>query len=171
MVEIYRGLSQSDHPARYAPRFGADYYEAHLAWNLANLLDHGRRFLVCLPLSETVEVAPGHRLFACHASPHDPANRVCGPDNPAEVLREAFGSVKADVIAFGHSHTPSVRLLDGRLMVNVASVAYRSDATSVLTMITYQEEQWIVQKHHVHYDADKEAGLMKERGVPIPRTD
>jgi predicted phosphodiesterase len=171
MIEMCRGLAQPDQPSRFSPRHDRAYYENQLAWNLANLSESGRTFLAALPLSETVEVAPGHRLFVCHASPHDPANRVCGPDNPSSVLREAFGSVDADVIAFGHSHTPYVRLLDGKLMVNVASVAFRPDATSILTFITYRDEQWVVQQHHVPYDAAEEARQMEERGVPVPLRD
>jgi predicted phosphodiesterase len=93
-------------------------------------------------------------------------DRVCGPENPATLLRQVFGDVNAEVIAFGHSHTPYVRLLDGRLMVNVASVAYRTDATSMLTWITYTEDQWVVEQCAIPYDAAEEARLMHERNVP-----
>lgn len=168
LEDRWRSAANPDKPARFAPRFSADYYAALIAWNKANLSERGRAFLAGLPLSETVDVAPGQRLFVCHASPEDPGERVCGPQNPSDLLRATFGSVQAEVIAFGHAHTPFVRMLDGRLMVNVASVAYRSDATSMLTLLTYQDEQWIVQQLAVPYDAGEEARMIKERELPIP---
>lgn len=172
-VRMVRGDSDTEDKLRErlsgrgpAPRFGPAYYEAMIAWLGANLSDAGRAFLAGLPVSDTLEVAPGRRLYVCHASPRGPHDRVCAANEPTRVLREAFGSVAADVIAFGHSHTPYVRLLDGKLFVNVASVAFRPDATSMVTLLTYQDEQWIVEQHAAPYDAAAEARLMEERGVP-----
>jgi predicted phosphodiesterase len=166
LLDRLRAATSPQEPGRLPARYGAPYYEAMLSWMRASLSESGRAFLAALPLSETVEVAPGHRLFVCHASPRDAGERVCGAQNTAASLREAYGSVQADVIAFGHAHTPYVRLFDGKLMVNVASVAFRPDATSVLTLVTYDDEQWVVEQHAIAYDAAEEARLMAERAVP-----
>ncbi len=167
LLDRLRAATSPQEPSRYPARYHASYYEAMLAWMRANLSEGGRAFLAALPLSETVEAAPGRGLFVCHASPRDVGDRVCAAQTTAAVLRAAYGSVLADVIAFGHAHTPYVRLFDGKLMVNVASVAFRPDATSVLTLVTYDDEQWVVEQHAVAYDAAEEARLMAERGVPI----
>jgi predicted phosphodiesterase len=159
LERLLQAATAPSQPGVSPPRWSASYYEGALS-------EPGRRTLAALPLSETLEVAPGRRLFVCHASPRGVGDRVCGPENPATLLRQVFGDVNAEVIAFGHSHTPYVRLLDGRLMVNVASVAYRTDATSMLTWITYTEDQWVVEQCAIPYDAAEEARLMHERNVP-----
>jgi predicted phosphodiesterase len=165
-----RTATEPSRASRFPARYGAAYYEAMLSWLEANLSPEGRAFLAALPISEQVEVAPGHSIFVCHASPRDVGDRVCGADNSAAVLREAYGSVlsdgQTDVIAYGHSHSPYVRVFEGRLMINVASVAFRPDATSMLTLLTYREEQWIAEQHAIPYDAAEEERQMQERGVP-----
>lgn len=146
-------------------RTTTEEYAAMLEWMRKHLSPAGRDFLAALPLSETLEVAPGRRLYVCHASPRGVGDRVCGPQNPAATLREAYGSVDAEVIAFGHSHTPFVRLLDGKLLVNVASVAFRPDATAMLTLLTFDDEQWVVQQFAVPYNGAEEARLMAANGA------
>jgi predicted phosphodiesterase len=70
------------------------------------------------------------------------------------------------VIAFGHWHIPYVRLLDGRLYVNVASVGFRRDGLSRLTMLTHLDDQWVVEQHSVPYDVAAEERRKRERQVP-----
>ena len=161
------GLIREATDAPGTTRSTAAHYQATLDWIRTHLSPQGRAFLDTLPVYDTLEVAPGKRLYVCHASPRGPHDRVCGPENTAATVRAAYGNVAADVIAFGHSHTPYVRLLDGRLFVNAGSVAFRPDATSTVTRLTYQDEQWIVEQHAVCYDAANEGRLMTERGVPV----
>ncbi len=164
--EKWLGLIRKATDAPGTTRSTVAHYQATLDWIRTHLSPRGRAFLDALPVSETLEVAPGKRLYVCHASPRGPHDRVCGAENTAAILRDVYGNVAADVIAFGHAHTPYVRLLDGRLFVNVASVAFRPDATSMVTLLTCQDEQWIVEQQAVCYDAAEEERLMDERGVP-----
>lgn len=165
--EKWLGLIRKATDAPGTTRSTVAHYQATLDWIRTNLSPRGRAFLDALPVSDTLEVAPGKRLYVCHASPRGPDDRVCGPENSAATVRDVYGNVAADVIAFGHSHTPFVRLLDGKLFVNVGSVAFRPDATSTVTRLTYQDEQWIVEQHAVCYDAAEEARLTTETGVPV----
>ena len=125
------GLIREATDAPGTTRSTAAHYRATLDWLRASLSPQGRAFLDALPLSDTLEVAPGKRLYVCHASPRGPHDRVCGPENTAATLRAAYGDIDADVIVFGHLHTPFVRLFDGRLFVNIGSVAFRPDSTSI----------------------------------------
>src|SRR5579872_1254889 len=50
-------------------RSPASWYRAMRLWLEANLSVAGRELLNALPLSLTVEAAPGQRLYVCHASP------------------------------------------------------------------------------------------------------
>lgn len=168
LLERWHAAKTPHEPHRFPARFGASYYEAMLAWMRANLSEHGRAFLTGLPLFESVEVAPNRYLFVCHASPRDVGDRVCAAQASADALRAAYASAShADVIAFGHAHTPYVRFFDNRLWVNVASVAFRPDATSMLTFLTFHDEQWLVEQRVVGYDDAREALLAAERGVPV----
>lgn len=165
--EKWLGLIRKATDAPGTTRSTAAHYQATLDWLRMNLSPQGRAFLDALPISDTLEVASGKHLYVCHASPRGPHDRVCGPENSAAIVRAAYGNVAADVIAFGHSHTPFVRLLDSRLFINVGSVAFRPNATSTVTRLTYHDEQWIVEQHAVPYDAANEARLMTERAVPV----
>ncbi len=159
------------HQARTAPgstRNSLHYYTALQAWLHTHLSPAGRAFLAALPLAHTIEVTPGHRLYVCHASPRSVGDRVCAPDCDTATIRTAYADVDAEVIAFGHSHTPYTRLLDGRLYVNVASVGFRQDGTSMLTFVTYSDEQWLVQQQVIPYDVAQEEARKRQRQVPIP---
>ncbi len=159
------------HQARTAPgstRNSLRYYAALQAWLQTHLSPAGRAFLAALPLSQTIEVAPGQRLYLCHASPRSVADRVCAPSCDPATIRAAYAEVDAEVIAFGHSHTPYTRLLDGRLYINVASVGFRQDGTSMLTFVTYSDAQWLVQQQAIPYDVAREEARKRQRQVPLP---
>jgi len=177
-VQMVRGDSDTDdklialqQQALSAPgttRNSLAYYRALEAWLQTHLSAEGRAFLAALPLAHTVEVAPGHHLYVCHASPRSVGDRVCAPQCDAETIRQAYAGVDADVIAFGHAHTPYTRLLDGRLYVNVASVGLRREPTSMLTFITYTDAHWLVQQEAIPYDAAAEQARKQQRDVPRP---
>jgi predicted phosphodiesterase len=177
-VQMVRGDSDTDdklialqQQALHAPgttRNSLAYYRALDAWLQAHLSAQGRAFLAALPLAHTIEVVPGHQLYVCHASPRSPADRVCAPQCDAQTIRQAYAGIDADVIAFGHAHTPYTRLLDSRLYVNVASVGLRRNATSMLTFITYTDGHWLVQQEAIPYDAATEEARKQQRQVPIP---
>jgi predicted phosphodiesterase len=157
--------------ARTAPgstRDSLDYYVALQRWLHTHLSPAGRALLAALPVSHTIEVAPGRRVYVCHASPRSVADRVCAPNCDSATIRAAYVGVDADVIAFGHSHTPYTRLLDRRLYVNVASVGFRPDGMSMLTFITYDDDRWLVQQQAIPYDVAAEDARKRQRRVPIP---
>jgi predicted phosphodiesterase len=150
-----------------APRW-QDYGRTIAAWTRARLSPASLALLAALPLTATVEYAPGHRVVICHAAPDDPWARVCSPRAPLADLRRAYGALDAEVIVYGHWHGNHVLQLDGKLLVNVASVGLRSDGHSDFTLLEWAEGHWVVQQHRVPYDAAAEATLMAKRQVPVP---
>ena len=153
---------------RHLPDRWHAYSREITAWLRGRLsqpyLDH----IAYWPLSETVEFAAGRRLLVCHATPASPWERVCSPRAPIVDLRAAYGHLDADVVAYGHWHGPHVLQVDGKLLLNVSSVGFRTDATSAFTLLEWADERWIVQQHLVPYDAEAEERLMTERRVPLP---
>jgi len=124
--------------------------------------------LAGLPISETIALENGHRLFVCHAHPKDTWAKMCAPDAPQDVLQAAFGDLPAEAVAYGHYHAHHVLWLDSKLLLNVASVGIRSDGLSAYTLLESVEERWVVQQFQVPYDTAEEGKLTRERGVPLP---
>ena len=137
-------------------------------WMQNNLSQSNFDLLAQLPLSISIDVAPNHRLFVCHAAPESPWPPITVPNTPSQLLRETYGQVDADVIAFGHIHQHYVRQLDDKLLINVASVQERKDIPrhSAFTWLTYEADNWTVEQILVPYDTKEEARLMEEKQVP-----
>jgi predicted phosphodiesterase len=119
-------------------------------WCHANLSSAHLNLLRGLPIQETLEVAPSHRVFLCHAAPNNVWSRTCQPDTPTAILRQVYGSIDAEVIVYGHYHGHHVIALDGKLLVNVAGVGI-GNGLSALTLLEY-DERWIVQQYQIPYD-------------------
>jgi predicted phosphodiesterase len=126
------------------------------------------RRLAELPLTITVELSPNRSLLACHAAPEDPRAQICGTEAPVSELRRAYGQLRADTVAHGHFHQHHVQWLDGKLLVNVASVGLRFDGRSAFSVLEHRDERWIVEQYLVPYDLDAEMRLMRERKAPEP---
>ena len=115
-----------------------------------------------------VELDPGHRLCVCHATPSDPWAKVCTPFAAATELRDAYGYVDADAVAYGHYHDHHILWLDSKLLVNVASVGLRTDGIASYTFVEHTDERWIFKQYTIPYDAQEESRLMIELDVPRP---
>lgn len=160
-------LEQQALAAPGTTRSSAAFYHDMRLWMDRHLSAAGRALLDSLPLTRTFTIAPGQRLLVCHASPRSDGDRVCAAVCHPNTIREAYAAADAEVIAFGHAHTPYVRLLDGRLYVNVASVGYHPDGLSCLTMLTFTDGQWVVEQRRIPFDAAREHQRMLDRGVPL----
>jgi predicted phosphodiesterase len=152
---------------RVPERFKA-YQQDTVEWLRANLSQPYWELLAALPLTETIEVAPGRTVLICHATPRSCWEPVCSPNTPADALRTAYGQLDADVVIYGHWHGSHVLSLDGKLLVNVASVGLRKDGLSAFSVIEYTDERWIIQQYQIPYDTKEEAKLMIRREVPQP---
>jgi len=137
-------------------------------WLLRNVSSAAQQLLATLPLTDQLVVAPGQRLFVCHAAPDDPWSRACGADAATATLRALYGTVPSQVIAYGHYHAHHTIQLDQQLLLNVASVGMKRGAQSAFTMLDYTDGRWSIQQYQVPYDADLLAQLTHERGVPRP---
>jgi predicted phosphodiesterase len=135
-------------------------------WLQRNVSTAAQALIAQLPLHDEVEVAAGRRLFLCHAAPGDPWNTACNVTTSTATLRAVYGAVDADVVAYGHYHAHHVLHLDGKLLLNVASVGMKRGGQSALTLLEYTDERWNVQQYQVPYDLAAFERLSVERGVP-----
>jgi len=137
-------------------------------WLQSNLSRSYLSLLATLPLLATIELAPGRRMLACHATPRSCWDNVCSPYVPTTVLRQAYGGADAEMICYGHWHGHHLLMLDDKMLVNVSSVGLRKDGLSAFTLVEHIHDRWVVQQHQVPYDTKEEARLMVKREVPLP---
>ncbi len=135
------------------------------AWAYEHLSGAYRDLLQRLPIHETLEMGPNLKLFVCHAAPNDTWSLTCQPDIPAPKLREVYGTLDANIIAYGHYHRHHVLALDGKLLLNVGSVGLREDGLSGLTILEF-DGHLRIQQLQVPYDKAEEQRLKEERGAP-----
>lgn len=83
-----------------------------------------RRYLGSLPLTKRVTV-DGVRYLLVHATPRDPLDEFAPAD--AEFWASRLDGVDADVICVGHTHTPYVLEVGGRVVINPGSVGLPRD--------------------------------------------
>ncbi len=140
----------------------------HFAWLQHNLSPSAQALLAGLPLHIELAVAPDHTLFVCHAAPDDPWSDACSAATPTARLQHIFGHVDAEIIAYGHYHAHHVIPLDGKLLINVASVGMQRNGAgqSAFTILEYADERWTVQQYQVPYDVAVFERLCRERKVP-----
>jgi len=145
-----------------------DWAQRTIAWMRTYLSQPYWELLRYLPKSATTNLGDGYQLFVCHAAPDDPWAYVCAQDVSRNVLRATFGSIDADLIAYGHMHQHHVLWMDAKLLVNVASVGLRSDGLSAYTLVENTDNRWVVRQFQVPYDTVEEARLTQLRSVPLP---
>jgi protein phosphatase len=78
-----------------------------------------KEFLRALPLKLELK-RQDTRFYLCHAIPSDPLYGYC-PEQSEEWVKE-LERVNADVLLVGHTHTPFVRQIGDRLVVNPGSL-------------------------------------------------
>lgn len=124
-------------------------------------------FVSELPFEQRIEFAPGRELLVVHANPRNLEDQV-RPDSSDELVRPMFVDVSAEVVAFGHYHVPFVRELDGRKLVDVASVGLPRDGDqrAVYAVLTWNDSAWMIEHKRVPFDIEAVARDYKAVGFP-----
>lgn len=131
-----------------------------------------------MTLSPTADAADDLRIV--HANPND-VNAIIYPPidyqmarynnevrQSDEALRPLLAGLRAAVLAFGHLHLPTIRVLDGLTLVNVSSVSNPGDgdARAKYALLSYAGGRWSAEHHRVAYDMSAEADAFRERQPP-----
>jgi len=119
---IVRG--NHDHSIGYDvdPRCGTRYQkmaDVTRRYSASVLKKDQKEFLRQLPLKLELK-RQDTSFYLCHAKPSDPLYGYC-PEESEEWVKE-LGQVKADVLLVGHTHTPFVRQIGNRVVVNPGSL-------------------------------------------------
>ncbi|AGA28319.1 metallophosphoesterase family protein [Singulisphaera acidiphila] len=150
------------HPGdrRWRPRYRATA-EATCRYT-ASVLDGAQRgYLGGLPLWAESE-RDGTRFYLTHATPSDPLYGRCAT---VEAWAEEVGLVTADVVLVGHTHTPSVQRIGGRLLVNPGSLGQPKSGRSAACYAVWQDGRIDLRS----FEYPVEATVERLRALRFPR--
>jgi predicted phosphodiesterase len=149
---------------------------SHLSygWTRAHVSAETKRYLGALPFRLDLRPLGGHvagpKLILVHGNPvlntvywtEDRPDRFC-----AQMARIA-GAAASDVVAFGHTHRPWHRVVDGVHFVNTGSVGRPKDgdwrAGYILLEMGYGEPR--VEVIRVEYDVQRAAAAIRDSDLP-----
>ncbi len=107
-----------------------------------------------------------------HANTRDLETHIDPDASPAEVARLLAGMPEtATAVAFGHLHVPYVRRVDGRLLIDVASVGPPKDGDprAAYAIAEFRDGAWQAAIHRVAYDVEKTVAAIRASGMPHPK--
>jgi predicted phosphodiesterase len=150
---------------------------SHLSfeWTKQNVSDETRRALADLPFRIDVRPVGGHAagptLILVHGTPT--LNTLYWtedrPDSFCSKMAAIAGARSGDVIAFGHTHKPWTRLVDGVRFVNAGSVGRPKDGDprACYVIVDLGDEGRRVEFVRVDYDLDRTTAGIRESGLPM----
>ena len=144
------------------------------AWTIEHTTDATKQVLGALPFRIDVRPFGGHRggarLILVHGNPV--LNTVYWtedrPDSFAVQMAELAGARSGDVIAFGHTHKPWHKQIDGIDFVNTGSVGRPKDGDprAGYVALTFSEEMVEVEFVRVEYDVERTCAAILESTLP-----
>ncbi|NKB88088.1 MAG: metallophosphoesterase [Acidobacteria bacterium] len=173
----YDSTVATDHDhcgCKYEDEYQAELSHQSFEWTCANTEVDAKAFLGQLPFRLDIRPAGGHgsgmRVCLVHGTPtlntvywtEDRSDSFCR--KMAERARLSAG----DLIAFGHTHKPWHRELDGIHFVNTGSVGRPKDGDSRAgyVVLDLSTDVPVVQFHRVDYDVDRAAEAITESTLP-----
>lgn len=127
-----------DDDSRWTSRYRA-MAEATRRYTSAVLSDTQKAYLRGLPVQARAE-RDGCRFHLVHAMPSDPFYGRCPPDG--EGWASEIEAVDADVMLVGHSHTPFLRRIGGKLLLNPGSIGQPRTGRPVANYAVWQDGEF-----------------------------
>ncbi len=103
---------------RCTPRYAA-MADATMQYSKVNLDSDATAFLRTLPLTRVLE-RDDRKFFLCHAIPSNPLYGYCPEDS--DRWQAELELVDADFLLVGHTHTPFIRKIEDKTIVNPGSL-------------------------------------------------
>lgn len=119
------GFERDECGCAYKEERDKELGERSLAWTKAHVTPDNKAFLRGL-VPEIRFEANGKRILLVHGSPRK-LNEYLFEDRPLSSFQRLAATSHADLIAFGHTHKPYVKEVDGVTFLNVGSVGKPKD--------------------------------------------
>ena len=149
---------------------------SHLSyeWTRANVSAETKRWLGSLPFRIDLRPLGGHtagpRVILVHGNPV--LNTVYWTEDRSDEfclsMSDRLGAGSGDVVAFGHTHLPWYRVVEGVHFVNTGSVGRPKDGDprAAWTLLTLDAERCEVELHRVAYDVQRAASAIRRSELP-----
>lgn len=136
-------------------------------WVRSQLGQERLAYLAGLPFSYSVQPEAGHELLVFHANPCDVEQQM-RRDTPEDELRSLLSGVNAEVLAFGHIHTPYIRRVEPHTLFDIASVGVPRDGDrrSAYGIAEWKDGQWHLEHVRVPYDVEAVVADIQSRNIP-----
>lgn len=144
------------------------------AWTLEQVSEPTRAALAALPFRLDVRPLGGHvagpTVFLLHATPVNNLVYVTEhrPDDFLRKMATQLDAKPGDVVAFGHTHKPWQRRVDGVLYVNTGSVGRPKDGDprAMWTLLAFEKGELVATQHRVAYDVEAACAAIAAAGLP-----
>ena len=142
--------------------------EKYLAfrWAWENLSIESRRYLGSMPHEHRLNAA-GYSVLLVHGSPAA-IDESLYEDTTEERLRELAELARADIVVFGHTHQPFVRLVGSCRFINTGSVGRQDDGDPRASYALLELQPGAVDVRHFRVDYDIERAVIAVRRHELP---
>jgi predicted phosphodiesterase len=159
---------------KYENRLQAELSQRSFEWTKANVTEQTRRFLRQLPFRLDLRPDGGHtskpQLVLVHATPT--LNTLYWtedrPDSFSIKMARAAGARRGDVLAFGHTHVPWHREVEGIHLINAGSVGRPKDGDwrACYAIVEMRSDQTVVEFARVEYDLERAVEGIRASELP-----
>lgn len=125
------------------------------------LTEKNKKFLLNLPKKLEIE-----NLFLVHGSPRDYLYEYIYPDTEDDIFEELVKIAKKQIIAMGHTHTPFIKKIGNKLVINPGSVGQPRDGNNKASFCILDNKKLKAEIIRVKYDVKKAADKIMKIGMP-----
>lgn len=138
-----------------------------VAWTRQALGAERLQQLASLPFSTRCERAEIEPVLVVHANPLNMDEHLAPTLSP-EALAPYLSALDANILVFGHLHTPYIRPVDGVLLVDVSSVGHPKDRDprAAYTIISWDGTRRSIEQVRIPYDVEQAVTLLRTSDMP-----
>lgn len=164
------GFERDDCGCSYVAPFDIEMSDRSFRWTGEHTSPAHKAWLRTLPRAIRFE-AEDRRVLLCHGSPRDTTEYLFKNRSDGYLRQFAPGGradADADVIAFGHTHVPYHRMVDGVHFVNTGSVGRPKDGDprAGYCMLTLDGRSVQAEQVRVPYDVELACQRLLDAGLP-----
>ena len=159
------GFDKDECGCAYTNPVDRELGDRSLRWTQATVSVENKAFLRSLGSDIRVEL-DGKRVLLVHGSPRR-INEYLFEDRPLSSFQRLAASSAADLIAFGHTHKPYLKVVDGVSFLNVGSVGKPKDLDwRACYVIADLSAPTSIEFRRIPYDVHRAADAI--RATPLP---
>lgn len=158
---VVRGVAEGEVPGQ-----ALEMMRQEREWTYSHLSEDDVGYLQALP-TEIVTTIEGVKIHVFHATPNS-LFEVVVPFAEDDVIQEKLMEREADLYLYGHIHTPYIRFLNGKAVVNLGSVGLPFDGLNQASYSLVDIENGSIQASivRVKYDLDKVMDMLQTSDYP-----